>query len=84
MVLVMCAVKDRAMDAFMQPFAVPAVGLAVRGFRDEVCKAGTAMNGHPDDYDLYKVGEFDDGKGQMLTCEAPTLLIRGKDCKEAV
>ena len=80
--LKMCAVKDRAMDAFMQPFAVPHNNMAIRGFQDEIRKSGSQMNAHPDDYDLYFVGDFDDSRGVFAAVEIPELLIRGKDCAE--
>jgi len=82
--MIILAVKDRAMDAFMPPFCVPAMGMGVRAFRDEVNKEGTALFQHPDDYDLYKIGEFEDATGRLreVTADGPELLIRGKDCKE--
>ena len=31
-----CAVKDRAVDAFNRPIYVPTIGVAIRSFTDEV------------------------------------------------
>ena len=41
------AVKDLALGAFLPPFFVPAVGVAVRGFGDEVVKKDSTMFQHP-------------------------------------
>lgn len=74
------SVRDSAVDAFMNPFVVPAVGAAIRSFSDEVNRydASNAMNKHPDDYDLYEIGSFDPQTGLLESC-TPRVLIRGKD-----
>lgn len=78
---IVCAVRDSALDAFMRPFFVPARGLAIRSFSDEVNRVaeGNGLNSHPDDYELYCIGTFDEDTGRL---EAVTheMLIRGKDC----
>lgn len=76
--LIVLSVRDRAMDAFMQPFFAPAVGLAVRSFGDEINRAESPMHAHPEDYDLYQVGTFDDQTG-IFTSDQPRMLAVGKD-----
>lgn len=75
------SVRDSAVEAFMNPFVVPATGAAVRSFKDEVNRkdAGNAMNKHPDDYELYVLGTFDERTGAIAPCEL-RVLVRGKDC----
>lgn len=73
-----CAVRDRAIDAFGQPMFVVAVGQAVRGFRDEVNNKQSAIGMHPEDYDLYEIGEYDDASGMIVPC-APRMVAVGKD-----
>ncbi|AXH73143.1 MAG: nonstructural protein [Microviridae sp.] len=76
------AVKDSATAAFMQPFFCVTPAQALRSF-------GDAVNGdrqspiaqHPDDYDLYHLGEFDDQSGQVESLKRPRQLARGKDVK---
>ena len=41
MLSIICSVKDRAADAFGRPMFVPSVGLALRGFTDEVNREAT-------------------------------------------
>lgn len=77
----MCAVRDTAADAFMAPFCVPNTALAVRSFRDEVNRSdtGNMMNQHPEDFELYVIGEYEEDHGVVNAIEKQ-LLIRGKDC----
>jgi len=65
--LILVAVKDRAVDAFMNPFVVPSRGMAIRAFGDEMNKSDSAMRAHPDDYDLYELGEFDQDTGVVVS-----------------
>lgn len=74
------SVKDRAADVFNRPFFVPHRNVAVRDFSDEVNRsdASNPLNKHPDDFDLYVLGQFDDVTGEFLV-ETPSVLVRGKD-----
>lgn len=75
------AVKDLAIQAFMQPTTVRAPGQAMRGFGDEINRkdAQNELQRHPEDYELWKIGTFDDETGEIN--HAPELLLRGKDAK---
>lgn len=79
--IVILAVRDSAMRAFMTPIFVPSTGLAVRSFRDEVNREDSPMHKHPSDYELYIIGSFNEDDGS-LTPLKPELLIRGKDVIE--
>ena len=83
MKLVLCSVKDRAADAYGRPMFVPSVGVAIRSFSDEVNRqdADNQLFNHPDDFDLYEFGEFDDNSGQFALHEQPKLLSLGKQVK---
>ena len=74
------SVKDRAADVFNRPFFVPHRNVAIRDFTDEVNRAAAdnQLNKHPDDFDLYLLGQFDDSKG-IFVSEEPVVLVRGKD-----
>lgn len=77
-IMQICAVRDRAVDGFMQPFFVPAIGLALRSFSDEVNRPESPMYAHPEDYDLFHIGTYDDQKGALLPLD-PRQLAIGKD-----
>lgn len=85
MKLVVCSVFDSAAQAFMRPMFVPARGLAVRAFRDEVNRNDpeNSMYSHASDYELFEIGEFDDSTGRFVQLEELTSMVRGVDCKEA-
>lgn len=79
-VLIVCAVRDSALDAFMQPIFVPAIGLATRSFADECNRPDSPMHKHPGDYALYHIGSYDDSSGRLESCE-PRQVARGVDVK---
>lgn len=80
MILFVVSVKDRAADVFNRPFFVPHRNVAIRDFTDEVNRVAgdNQLNKHPDDFDLYLLGEFDDARGVVLNNE-PQVLVRAKD-----
>lgn len=86
MKMIVVSIKDRAADAFGRPFYVPSVGVAIRSFQDEVNRAAedNQMYQHPDDFDLYDLGSFDDNTGSFTLHETPTLLTLGKQVKAEV
>jgi len=83
MKLVLCSVKDRAADAYARPMFVPSTGVAIRSFSDEINRQAedNQFYNHPDDFDLYEFGEFDDNTGQFNLYEQPKLLSLGKQVK---
>lgn len=75
----MLAVRDRAIDAFMNPFVVQALGQGIRSFSDEVNNSQSPMFSHPDDYDLYHIGDYDSDTGLVVACTPPRMIAIGKD-----
>lgn len=78
---IMCAVFDLKSELFHDPFCVPATGVAVRGFADEINnkeKRGD-MQLHPEDFSLFEVGTYDYRVGLMVPHGQPKLLVRGSD-----
>lgn len=75
------AIKDRAIDGYGDPFSQPSTQHALRWFRDQVNSdpAGSGIAAHPDDYDLYSVGTYDQDTGQLTAVFPPQLAGRGKD-----
>jgi len=74
------AIHDRAADAFGRPFFCNALGQAIRSFQDEINRSGenNEMNRHPDDYDLFHLGEYDDNTGALTSLEEPKQIAIGK------
>jgi hypothetical protein len=80
---IICTVKDRAADAYGRPMFVPSAGVAIRSFSDEINRnnAENQLFNHPDDFDLYELGEFDDNTALFALHEQPKLLSLGKQVK---
>lgn len=74
-------IKDRAVQTFGEPMAMPSQQHAIRWFKDLVNSdpAQSAIARHPDDYDLYYIGEYNDDAAEMIEQEPIELAVRGKD-----
>lgn len=73
-------VKDRLADVFGQPFQQANRASAIRAFSDSVNAVGDTnmLNKHPDDFDLYELGTFDDNSGMYAT-GVPEVIALGKE-----
>lgn len=80
MKLVIVAMRDSAVNAFMSPLFVPTVGAAVRSFQDAVNgnEAGDIKK-HPEDFEMFELGTFDSITGEFDVLEKPRSVARGKD-----
>lgn len=78
---VIVSVRDRAADVFTPPMFVPSLGVAMRSFSDEVNRADekNMLYQHPEDFDLYQFGTYDDGVGKFDLLESPRQVCIGKD-----
>jgi len=75
------AMYDSAATMFGRPFFVQTTGIAIRSFSDEIKREANDNDlwKHPDDFNLYHLGTFDDSMGSFDIPASPILLIRGKD-----
>lgn len=80
MKLVMCAVFDSAVGAFMQPFWAQSEGSAVRGFGDAVNDPKLEFGKHPQDYTLFALATFDDQTGEVVFLQTHKRLIAAFEC----
>lgn len=64
-------VKDTMAEAYMNPFYARSTGEAIRSFADETNKPDSPFNRHPNDYNLFELGEFDQVTGEMKILAAP-------------
>jgi hypothetical protein len=83
MISVIVSVRDTAAEAFGRPMYLQSLGVAIRSFTDEVNREDkdNQLFNHPDDFDLYELGVFDDSIGKYELRENPTVIVRGKDVK---
>lgn len=73
-----CCVRDDAVNAFMQPFFAKSVNEARRSFGDACLDGKMEFGKHPDDYDLFCLGEWDDA-GVMNIYDKPERIACAKD-----
>lgn len=79
---VIFAVKDLAVQAFGIPFFVRSKGEAIRSFTDEANgkgSANSAIHAHPEDYELYELGVYDDEDAALVPHQKPIHVVRAKD-----
>ena len=56
---------DSASGAYMRPFYAQSDGQALRSFTDIAQDADHEIGRHPEDYSLYRIGTYDDNKGEL-------------------
>lgn len=74
--------RDRSADVFGVPMFQAAVGTGIRAFSDEINRSApdNVMNRHPEDFDLYELGSYDDQTCEFVLLPAPRMVAIGKDC----
>lgn len=77
--IIVC-VRDRAADVYGVPQFVNSLGSAIRSFGDEINRSAenNAFYNHPDDFDLYSIGTYDDQTCDFV-CGVPKQVAVGKD-----
>lgn len=80
MIFKIFAIRDRATDSFGNPMFLVSTGQAIRSFTDEVNRAekDNQLYQHPDDFDLYMLGEYDTSTASFTTNGPPTQILIGK------
>lgn len=79
MILNIFAIRDRATVQYGTPMFLISAGQAMRSFQDEVNRsaAENLIFNHPEDYDLYSLGEFDTNTG-LFKSDVPEQILTGK------
>ena len=57
---------DTATGAYMRPFYMQSDGQATRAFKDLAVAADHEIGKHPEDYSLWRIGQFNDNKGVLV------------------
>lgn len=84
MKLHMFSIFDDKARAFLPPFFLPEIGLAVRSFGDGVNDPSHGFGRHPEDYTLFLVGSFDQASGIVAPEAAPRVICPGVQLKRPV
>jgi len=77
------AVYDRIAQIYGVPNFNNSKGSTIRAFTDMVNKAeeNNQFYQHPDDFDLYYLGEYNDADGVFTMEDKPELMARGANVK---
>ena len=68
------SVYDSKAEAYLQPFTMSTIGLAIRSFTDTVNDKNSVISKHPEDYILFELGEFSDLDAKFEMLSAPKSL----------
>lgn len=82
MIRILCAVQDRKSELYASPLVFVNDADAIRSFVDAVNRedAQSLIYLHPDDYDLFRIGSYDDSDG-VLCPEPHRRLLTGGEAK---
>lgn len=72
------AVRDRMLAGFSQPMFFATSAAAERAFKDELNRQDGPFYKHPEDFELFELGEFDDQTGMIVCLEQPRALFAGQ------
>lgn len=77
------AVRDAATDQYGTPMFLMSSGQAIRSFGDEVNRAekDNQLYTHPDDFELFELGEYETDSGKLETNGGPQQVATGKRLK---
>lgn len=74
------SVRDGKAEFYFTPFTQKTHGEAERSFGDLAKNPKTSIGQHPEDFDLYYLGEFDDQTGKMELLNTPQHVIKAAHC----
>jgi len=76
-------VRDIKANAYANPMFAASIGGTIRGFADEINKGdGNPLALHPEDYELYLFGEYDEQKGEFILLPKPEQIALGSNLKK--
>lgn len=81
MKLAIIVIRDSAADVFSQPQFVASVGGFVRAFGDQIRKkeANDALGAHPQDFEAFHIGWYDDASADFEFFANRVSIARGAD-----
>lgn len=76
--------RDTVAGQYMAPFVSPTLGVAYRQLADAVNRESTPddpLVAHPEDFELFRLGVYDDETGLMTLEEKPRSVCKLSDLK---
>lgn len=84
MIRKICSSYDLKACMFSQPFFAVNAGDAIRAFGDAVVKGDSNLSSHPEDFQLFELGDYDDVKGVVSGITPVKLLCSAIDFKPVI
>lgn len=72
----MYSIRDSKAEIFHPPFYKTTHGEAERAFQDLTKDDKSTLSKHPEDFDLYYVGIYDDNTGKIVSPDTPQHIIK--------
>lgn len=72
------SIYDEKAQVFGTPFFQMNEGTAVRAFNDLAADPQSSVYRHPQDYKLYRLGEFEDRDGVIVPLSTPEFIINAQ------
>lgn len=79
MIMKIFSVKDKQVNAFLQPFFSPTTGSALRSLLEACDDKNHTFAKHASDYLLFELGSFDDATGFVLPLAVPDPIVNLSD-----
>ena len=78
-------IRDIKADLWFNPLVVTSVGGAVRSFGDECVnkRENNPLADHPEDYELYELGDWNEQQGSFTLHEKPKQIAVGSNYRKA-
>lgn len=75
----MYSIRDAAVSVYHPPYFQANDYEALRSFATVANDSKTSIHQHPQDYDLYYIGEYDDNTGKMSPLDTPQHLKKASE-----
>jgi hypothetical protein len=78
------AIYDQAVDAYGTPFFMPNDSSALRAFTGNINNKdiGNMLYNHPEQFTLYKIGQYEDSVGLIKSYSEPQRVVNGQSVSE--
>ena len=83
MTLKMYSIRDAKSEIFNKPWFAITHGEAERNFTAAVNDEKTSLHNHPEDFDLFYVGMYDDNTGKLTALQTPEHIIKAVQVKKS-
>ena len=74
------SIYDQKAYAYLPPFTLPRVEMAIRTFSDCVNSPDHQFGKHPSDFSLVEIGTYDDSNAKIVPHDVVISVVNGVEC----